>query len=96
MTPPNQVRPHSRSPRPRAQRAAAPPVPLGSLTQLAARTGCTCRSCGSERVTRIAVRLTDGSPVQLISCHRCEHRTWSQEGSVLPVENVLTKARKHR
>jgi hypothetical protein len=47
-------------------------------------------------VTRIAVRLTDGSPVQLISCHRCEHRTWSQEGSVLPVENVLTKARKHR
>jgi hypothetical protein len=39
--------------------------------------------------------LTDGSPVQLVSCHRCEHRTWWQEGAVLPVENVLTKARKH-
>jgi hypothetical protein len=41
------------------------------------------------------MHLTDGSPVQLVSCHRCEHRTWLQEGRVLPVENVLTKARKH-
>ncbi len=70
-------------------------VPLGSLTQLGARTGSNCRSCGSARVTHIAMHLTDGSPVQLVSCHRCEHRTWLQEGTVLPVENVLTKARKH-
>ena len=86
---------HSRPPRSRARRAAVLSVPLGSLTQLGARTGNICRSCGSARVTHIAMSLTDGSPVQLVSCHRCEHRTWSQEGAVLPVENVLTKARKH-
>ena len=91
----NLAPPHSRPPRSRARRAAALSVPLGSLTQLGARTGNTCRSCGSARVTHIAMSLTDGSPVQLVSCHRCEHRTWSQEGAVLPVENVLTKARKH-
>jgi len=95
MPPPSPASPRSRSLRPRARRAAIPSVPLGSLTQLGARTGSTCRSCGSERVTHIAMSLTDGSPVQLVSCHRCEHRTWSQEGAVLPVENVLTKAGKH-
>jgi len=48
-------------------------------------------------VTRIAMALTDGSPVQLTSCHRCEHRTWEEQGSrtgVLPVQRVLDKARK--
>ena len=92
---PSLASPHGRSARSRARRTAVPSLPLGSLTQLGARTGGTCRSCGSERVTHIAMSLTDGSPVQLVSCHRCEHRTWSQEGAVLPVENVLTKARKH-
>ena len=96
MIPPNHVASHGRSSRSRARRAVLPSVPLGSLTQLGARTGSTCRSCGSERVTHIAMRLTDGSPVQLVSCHRCEHRTWWQEGTELPVEHVLTKARKHR
>ena len=85
----------SRSPRSSVSRAPVPAAPLGSLTQLGARTADTCRSCGSERVTHIAMSLTDGSPVQLVSCYRCEYRTWSQEGAVLPVENVLTKARKH-
>lgn len=81
--------------RSRARRAPAPPIPLGSLTQSGARTGSACRHCGSERVTQIAMALADGSLVNLVSCHRCEHRTWSEEGAVLPVENVLTKARKH-
>lgn len=72
-------------------------VPLGSLTQPGARAGAACRACGSERVTRIAMALTDGSPVQFTSCHRCEHRTWEEQGSrtaVLPVQRVLDKTRK--
>ena len=72
-------------------------VPLGSLTQPGARTGAACRACGSDRVTRIAMALTDGSPVQFTSCHRCEHRTWEEQGSqtsVLPVSNVLDRTRK--
>ena len=74
-------------------------VPLGSLTQPGARAGAACRACGSERVTRIAMALTDGSPVTFTSCHRCEHRTWEEQGAadgraVLPVQRVLDKARK--
>jgi len=76
--------------------ATRPSVPLGSLTQPGARTGAGCRACGSERVTRIAMSLTDGSPVEFTSCHRCEHRTWEEQGpgGVLPVAAVLDKARK--
>ena len=40
--------------------------------------------CGSERVTRIAMNLTDGSPVEFTSCHRCEHRTWEEQGTAQP------------
>jgi len=74
-------------------------VPLGSLTQPGARDGAACRACGSERVTRIAMALTDGSPVRFTSCHRCEHRTWEEStavgsGAVLPVQRVLDKTRK--
>jgi hypothetical protein len=77
-------------------------VPLGSLTQRGARSGESCRACGSERVTRISMALTDGSPVEFTSCHRCEHRTWREAGSgatagrVLPVQRVLDKTRKPR
>lgn len=81
----------------RSSTVAHPHVPLGSLTQPGARAGAACRACGSERVTRIAMALTDGSPVQFTSCHRCEHRTWEEQGSgtsVLPVQRVLDKTRK--
>jgi hypothetical protein len=69
-------------------------VPLGSLTQPGARAGASCHACGSDRVTRIAMSLTDGSPVQFTSCHRCEHRTWEEQGRALPVSRVLDKSRK--
>jgi hypothetical protein len=74
-------------------------IPLGSLTQRGSRQGASCRACGSERVTSISMALTDGSPVEFTSCHRCEHRTWQEPGTsgkVLPVQRVLDKTRKHR
>jgi hypothetical protein len=42
------------------------------------------------------MNLTDGSPVEFTSCHRCEHRTWAEQGSAraLPVDRVLDKTRK--
>ena len=66
----------------RTRTAARTPqhVPLGSLTQPGARAGASCRACGSERVTRIAMSLTDGSPVEFTSSHRCEHRTSAEQG----------------
>ncbi|MFZ5851016.1 MAG: hypothetical protein ACOYY2_06465 [Actinomycetota bacterium] len=71
-----------------------PPVRLGSLTQPGARAGASCRSCGSARVTRIALRLTDGSAVDFTSCHHCSGRSWESAGELLPVSGVLDRARK--
>jgi hypothetical protein len=79
-------------------RSSTPPVatPLGSLTQQGARTGASCRACGSERVTHLSMTLTDGSHVQFVSCHKCEHRTWADADGGLPVTDVLDKTRKPR
>lgn len=73
-------------------------VPLGSLTQAGSRSEITCAECGSERVTHLAMTLTDGTPVEFVSCHRCEHKTWVDASGVqhreLPVDTVLDKTRK--
>ncbi len=56
-----------------------------------------CAACGSDRVTRLAMTLTDGTPVSFTSCHRCEHRTWSELGGAPAARGpVLDKARKIR
>ena len=89
--PPSPARGHHRTPRKQnsmARTSTASPsrthVPLGSLTQPGARAGASCRACGSDRVTRIAMNLTDGSPVEFTSCHRCEHRTWASRAAPAP------------
>ena len=71
-------------------------APLGSLTQRENRTNALCRGCGSSRVTRLSLHLTDGTPVEFTSCHRCEHRTWEHAGSELTVASVLDRARRER
>lgn len=78
-------------------RVTAPQAPLGSLTQRGAREGAECRYCGSERVTRISMSLTDGSAVQFTSCHRCEQRSWEEANCPvasiqIPVQSVLKRA----
>ena len=79
----------------RARTTVPPPPPLGSLTQVADRERGSCAACGSPRVTRLGMSLTDGTVVDFVSCHRCEHRTWSAlDGSPLPVESVLESTRK--
>lgn len=82
-----------------ARSTATANIRLGSLTQPGARDGVICLACSSERVTRLSMALTDGSAVEFTSCHRCEHRTWQEQGTsgqVLPVQRVLDKARKNR
>jgi hypothetical protein len=68
--------------------------PLGSLTQRDHRVFAQCRGCGSPHVTRLSLHLTDGTPVDFTSCHRCEHRTWEHAGAELTVEGVLARTRK--
>ncbi len=79
-----------------ARTAARPFVPLGSLTQRGARGDVRCEVCSSARVTKITMKLTDGSPVEFTSCHNCEHRTWNEAGggAPVPVARVLDRARK--
>jgi hypothetical protein len=78
----------------RSNSSSARRIPLGSLTQPGAKPDRGCDACGSQRVTHIAIELTDGSTVDFASCHECEHRRWVEEGTALPVERVLDKARK--
>jgi hypothetical protein len=82
--------------RPRATRGRTPVAagPLGSLTQRDHRPASTCRDCGSAQVTVLTMSLTDGTPVQFTSCHRCEHRTWEHAGDQLSVAVVLERSRK--
>jgi ribosomal protein L37E len=68
--------------------------PLGSLTQRDHQTGAICRECGSRHVTRLSLSLTDGTPVEFTSCHRCEHRSWEHAGSELTMQSVLDRTRK--
>jgi hypothetical protein len=84
-------------PAPRARRRgrnAGPSVPLGSLTQPEHRATIECLGCGSTRVTRLSLNLTDGTPVEFTSCHRCEHRSWQHAGDPLTMDIVLDRTRK--
>ena len=59
--------------------------------------GIACEGCGSDRVTRISMTLTDGTPVDFTSCHVCEHRTWRESaGDTLALDGVLQRTRKTR
>ncbi len=53
-----------------------------------------CAACASRRVTEITMTLTDGSTVDFVSCHACEHRTWTESGAQLAINDVLGRARK--
>ena len=65
-----------------------------SLTRPGARAGQSCASCGSERVTSLAMTLTDGTPVSFRSCHDCEHRVWADAVGNLEFADVLGRTRK--
>lgn len=59
--------------------------------------GIACEGCGSDRITRISMTLTDGTPVDFTSCHTCEHRTWRESaGNALALDGVLQRTRKTR
>jgi hypothetical protein len=68
----------------------------GSLTQVPQSATRRCPVCDGTRLTRIAMVLTDGSPVDFTSCHHCEHKSWVHDGAALPIDTVLDRARKQR
>jgi hypothetical protein len=92
---PSPRKPEDAGPRRRGRgRVTAEVTPLGSLTQREHRPQAACRGCGSHHITRLSLCLTDGTPVDFTSCHRCEHRAWEHAGLQLSVESVLDRTRK--
>lgn len=77
-------------PRPRRARAEET-LPLGSLTQREHRLSDGCVACGSPRLTRLSMNLTDGGTVDFVSCQHCEHRRWEEAGVDIPVAEVLSR-----
>jgi DNA-directed RNA polymerase subunit M/transcription elongation factor TFIIS len=80
----------SRNPRQTATELSGPT----SLVNADARDLVNCRICGSERVTAIAMTLTDSTLVHFASCHHCENRWWLEDGTQLSLDRVIAKARK--
>lgn len=77
------------------------PAPgAGSLTQRNARSGRLCDACGDERLTEIAMTLTDGTVALFSSCHHCERKSWraSDTGTVIDLsfDAVIDRTRKIR
>jgi hypothetical protein len=70
------------------------PVSLGSLTQVPTDVLVRCHACASTRVTRIAMQLTDGTPVDFTACQNCETRSWVSGGVALDFADVLARTRK--
>jgi transcription elongation factor Elf1 len=72
------------------------PAQPSSLTRPGARSGATCPSCGSHRLTSLSMTLTDGTPVNFSSCHNCEHRVWADDRGRLDFADVLSRATKQK
>jgi Zn ribbon nucleic-acid-binding protein len=79
-----------------ARSSTRPSVPLGSLTQRDSRAGTICSVCSSSRTTQLGMNLTDGTPVEFVSCHVCGHRSWTHDGIELETADVLQRTRKVR
>lgn len=89
------TRPDAPAPAPRRRRgAAAPAVPLGSLTQREHQPADACAGCGSHSVTTLSITLTDGTPARFASCRRCGHRAWQGADGVLSISDVLVRSTK--
>jgi transcription elongation factor Elf1 len=78
------------------QRPTSNAASPASLTQAGTAPSGNCPECGSDRVTALAMTLTDGTPVEFASCHNCEHRHWAHEGDVLGFADVITRTTKPR
>jgi len=77
-----------------AERRPSTPRRLpGSIDGEAGSSG-RCAACGGDRLTEIAMTLTDGSPVRFRSCRKCEAKSWEQGGDDLTLTTVMDKARK--
>lgn len=74
--------------------ASVPQPRAASLTQAGRNPSGSCPSCSSSRMTSLTMTLTDGTPVEFASCHDCEHRHWSHDGTPLTFADVIARTTK--
>lgn len=56
-----------------------------------------CPRCAAPDVTNINHTLEGAETLSFYSCHRCEHRWWSnQDGQAVALPDVLELARRRR
>ncbi|RZS87154.1 hypothetical protein EV189_2577 [Motilibacter rhizosphaerae] len=79
----------SRARRPAARRGSGP-----LTTQPAADVPTACPHCHGSRVTRMAITLTDGTPVTLMSCSDCDTRSWFDGPRMLQLQDVVDRSTK--
>ncbi len=53
--------------------------------------GLSCPGCGGERMTRILLTLTDGTPVDVVSCQSCDYRVWHATDGTLELDGVRVR-----
>lgn len=55
------------------------------------RLGSGCPTCGSARISRLDLSLTDGTPVVFTTCRGCESRSYAGPDGHLAVRDVLAR-----
>lgn len=55
-----------------------------------------CEMCGSPNLASISMTLSDGSQLQMTSCHRCEAKVWEGPEGRVPLGTVLAMAAERR
>jgi len=53
--------------------------------------GLSCPGCGGERMTRILLTLTDGTPVDVAFCQSCDYRAWRATDGTLELDGVRVR-----
>jgi len=53
--------------------------------------GLSCPGCGGERMTRILLTLTDGTPVDVAFCQSCDYRVWRATDGTLELDGVRVR-----
>lgn len=48
-----------------------------------------CTSCGRGRPLAVDMKAKTGQQLTMLSCPRCETRTWLADGVAVPMEEVL-------
>lgn len=48
-----------------------------------------CTSCGRGRPLAVDMKAKTGQQLTMLSCPRCEARTWLADGVAVPMEEVL-------